>query len=93
MVKMIEFSEGILSLTVDSRVRRTPSQCDRRIKLNFGEGRALTERHGREFMDFVQRIDLKAALKIENFVLELLSANTGVCWIDLDFLYSRGERL
>jgi len=93
MIESIEFSQGVLRLTVASTRPRFPGERECRIELNFGERGTVTELHGGELVNFIYPVYPEGAHEIRNLVLELLSTHARVSRIDLYCFYGASEGL
>jgi len=92
MVEMIEFSQGVLCVSIHSGATPVTAKGQRRIEFDFRKGGTITEVHCRELMDFVQTFYPKRAGQISQLIFELLDAHTRVGRINLDLFASACER-
>ena len=93
MIESIQFSEGVLRLTVSGTRGVSAHERRRSIKFDLGKGGTIAEFHSREFMDLVKPIYPEGAEQVCNLILELLRTHTRVGRIYLDCLYRASESL
>jgi len=93
MIKSVQFSEGRLSLAITGVRTSTSAKRECSIEFDFGEGGAIAELHGREFMDFLYSVYPEGSSKVRHLVFELFGAQSRVRRVDLHLLYGPREGL
>jgi hypothetical protein len=93
MIKSVQFSEGRLSLAISGLRSGSSAKRECSVEFDFGEGGAVTELHGREFMDFLYSVYPEGSTKVRYLVFELFGTEARVRRVDLHLLYSPREGL
>ena len=93
MIESIQFSEGVLRLTVTSRSPRFTGESECRVEFNFRQASTTPELHGGKFVNLIDPPYPEGAHETRNLIVELLSTHARVSRIDLYCFYDTGEGL
>lgn len=93
MIERIQFSQGVLSLTVSLPRNPASCECERSVKFDFGEGGAIAELHSSQLMNFLYSVYTERAYKIRHLIFELLSTEATVRRVHFHLFYRGSEPL
>lgn len=93
MIESIEFSKGVLCISISLPSRPASCERNRSVEFDFGESGAVAELHRGELMDFLYSVGFEGAYEVGDLVFKLLSTHSRVRGVYFNCVYRSSESL